>query len=221
MHQEGKQDFCFDAHIKIEKERINMSKFCSACEELKANAPHFVLNGITDRECESLQNNTGLNSSVPGNNCGDLNDMLGCLLGALHEKLPAYDICDIKDFIDQLMANLRNMQHAMICSDCGQWTQIGLIWQRIQQIENRLTSLENRVTNIEREMARQGDVLLTILNHLRNIGVWTPGNDASGGFVLGRGIAGGNINLFSGTRDGGHWIRTNGGQTENDLAGGV
>lgn len=74
---------------------------CQACEELKTTSPEFVLHGITDKECKSLQKNTGLNPKLPvlHNNCQDLNNMNDCLLGYLGEELTAVNMCDIKDFI--------------------------------------------------------------------------------------------------------------------------
>lgn len=101
-----------------------MADYCSACGALKEYAPNFVVNGITDKECNSLQNNTGLNPDleVLHNNCQDLNDLLDCLIGALHDKLPAYDVCDWKEYMDELMSNIYNIKKAIICSECGLWT---------------------------------------------------------------------------------------------------
>ncbi len=61
--------------------------------------------------------------------------------------------------------------------------------------------------------------LTKIINNLQASGAWQGGLD--GDFVPNRNIATGNINLFSNTTDGGHFIRTNNGSTENDLAGGI
>lgn len=61
--------------------------------------------------------------------------------------------------------------------------------------------------------------LTKIINNLQASGAWQGGLD--GDFVPNRNIATGNINLFSDTTDGRHFIRTNNGSTENDLAGGI
>ena len=42
-----------------------------------------------------------------------------------------------------------------------------------------------------------------------------------GDFVSGHGVASGNINFFGGTQDGGHYIRTNGSHTEDDVTAGI
>ena len=158
-----------------------MSKHCTACEELKQNAPHFILNGITERECESLQKDTGLNNELSDfrNNCEDLNEMLDCLVRALHEKLPAYDVCNIKDYIDQLMTNLYNLQKAMICSKCGQWKmlwhhdeQIRLLWTEIERVYQLLlrevARLDQRITDLEEHVRREIERVIGLINDLRS-----------------------------------------------------
>ena len=73
-------------------------------------------------------------------------------------------------------------------------------------------ALETKVNRIE-------SALNKIIANLENSGAWTGG--LTGGFNSGRNIATGNINIFGGTTDGNSFIRTNSGQTENDLAGGL
>lgn len=63
------------------------------------------------------------------------------------------------------------------------------------------------------------ETLLKIVSNLENSGAWAGG--LKGGFKEGRNIATGNINIFGGTPDGASFIRTNNGQSENDLAGGI
>ena len=75
-----------------------------------------------------------------------------------------------------------------------------------------IKALETKVDRIE-------SALTKIIANLKNSGAWTGG--LSGDFNSGRDIATGNINIFGGTTDGNSFIRTNSGQTENDLAGGL
>lgn len=72
---------------------------------------------------------------------------------------------------------------------------------------------------LEAENAKLKATLQKIIDNLQASGAWQGGLD--GDFVPNRNIATGNINLFGGTTDGGHFIRTNNGSTENDLAGGI
>lgn len=110
--------------------------YCDACNDLKDYAPGFMLNGVTEATCNSLIANTGLNPSlsVTHKNCEDLKDMADCLLGALVEKLPAYDECTLKDFIAQLAPNTYNAVYAIVCSQCG-------LWQRLEDLEELVDNL--------------------------------------------------------------------------------
>lgn len=109
---------------------------CSACEDLKTYAPDFVVNGITNATCKSLGNDTGLNPALNPrhNNCQDLQDMSDCLIGALGETLPSYDICDIKDYLGKLTNNLKSMFDALACNECGQWNMIWKLYNSVVSI---------------------------------------------------------------------------------------
>ena len=84
----------------------------------------------------------------------------------------------------------------------------------LDYLRNKLgiKALETKVNLLE-------SALNKIIANLENSGAWTGG--LTGGFNSGRNIATGNINIFGGTTDGNSFIRTNNGQTENDLAGGL
>ena len=84
----------------------------------------------------------------------------------------------------------------------------------LDYLRNKLgiKALETKVNLLE-------SALKKIIANLEESGAWTGG--LSGDFNSGRDIATGNINIFGGTADGNSFIRTNNGQTENDLAGGL
>ena len=84
----------------------------------------------------------------------------------------------------------------------------------LDYLRNKLgiKALETKVNLLE-------NALKKIIANLESSGAWTGG--LTGGFNNGRNIATGNINIFGGTTDGNSFIRTNSGQTENDLAGGL
>jgi hypothetical protein len=65
--------------------------------------------------------------------------------------------------------------------------------------------------------------LETLLGNLKTSGAWqqTGATIFEGKFYNGRNIATGNINVFGGTADGYHFIKTSNNLNENDLAGGV
>jgi len=190
---------------------------CSACASLKEYAPQVVRRGITKAVCESLRSNEGLNLTLQNHdNCEGLNDLLSCLIGNLHERLPSFGICDWREFMDELMRNLFVLQDAMICSECGQWDKLG-------EQDERLNNIENRLTHVER-------ILSAILAQMRVSGAWTTGSPSTvinltGAPSANVNLAAGNINLFSGANATGanptNFIRTRAGINNNDLAGGV
>lgn len=111
--------------------------YCDSCNNLTEYASNFMLNGINEATCNSLVANTGLNPNVSGavhENCEDLKDMADCLLGALVEKLPAYDECTLKDFVAQLTPNVYNMVYALVCSTCGLWTRLESLEEIVKAI---------------------------------------------------------------------------------------
>lgn len=106
--------------------------------------------------------------------------------------------------------------------------------REVQTLNDRITSevnrLDSKIDNLREEFetykqAQDGKTqaletaLMKLINNLEGSGAWSGG--LAGGLNSGRNLATGNINLFGGTADGSSFIRTNNGQTENDLAGGV
>lgn len=91
----------------------------------------------------------------------------------------------------------------------------------LQNIVSKLKNHEDRITALEKDTSGKDalDALKKLIQNLEDKGIWKGG--INGGFVDGMGIAGGNINLFGGKEDGAHWIRTNKGSTDDDLAGGI
>lgn len=95
---------------------------------------------------------------------------------------------------------------------------------QVNQIKQDLQDIKNQIQNIKNELAKHDRVLRKIIQSLINNGSWSApqGQDIlDGDFVGGHGVASGNINFFGGTQDGGHYIRTNGGHTEDDVTAGI
>ena len=107
---------------------------CAACEDLRQDAPNFVVNGIGDTEVASLKNNTGLNPSSGNDDCTDLNNMNDCLIGNMETEVDAYDVCDWKTFMKQFIPNVWSTFKGVISAICG-------IWERIISIEATQTDL--------------------------------------------------------------------------------
>lgn len=94
-------------------------KYCVPCNRLKEESSEFFENGVTEAVCQSLSNNTGFNAESGHNDCEDLKDANDCTIMSLVEQLPAYDVCEWKEFTEQFVANQYNMNEAMICTICG------------------------------------------------------------------------------------------------------
>lgn len=108
---------------------------CNACADLREFAPDFVVNGVTEAICESLQRNLGFNPNlvVPHSNCDDLHAANDCLVGRQVNELPAYDVCDWKQFMERFLPGLYEVIKGIICGDCGQWNRIYDLCTLLQQ----------------------------------------------------------------------------------------
>lgn len=107
---------------------------CSACNELRTEAPTFVTSGVTSGVCSSLKNDTGLSATNGHNNETDMTDAIDCLVGRMDDELEAYDACDWKDFMHKWIPNNHETLKAMLCSDSGQWSNIHDIWEQLNSI---------------------------------------------------------------------------------------
>ena len=87
-----------------------------------------------------------------------------------------------------------------------------------------IDDLQQQLNNVKNVQAKHDRVIRKIVQSLINNGSWSApqGQDIlDGDFIGGHGVASGNINFFGGTQDGGHYIRTNGGHTEDDVTAGI
>lgn len=87
-----------------------------------------------------------------------------------------------------------------------------------------IDDLQKQLNNVKNIQAKHDRVIRKIVQSLINNGSWSApqGQDIlDGDFISGHGVASGNINFFGGTQDGGHYIRTNGGHTEDDVTAGI
>lgn len=96
---------------------------CNACADLMADAPEFMSSGVTERVCNSLKNNTGLNPAldVLHDNCEDFDKMVDCLIGKKAIDMKSYSDCDWKKFTKDFIQNLYQYLKALNCSMCGSW----------------------------------------------------------------------------------------------------
>ncbi len=101
------------------------------------------------------------------------------------------------------------------------WQKINEILEQINQIWTKIDELQNTINNLQQqinELKANNEKLNKIIQNLTNSGAWNPNTND---FNSGRNIATGNINFFGGSTDGGSFIRTNNGSTENDVTAGI
>lgn len=95
--------------------------------------------------------------------------------------------------------------------------------EKVRELNERITNENNKLKQEIQTLKEQGSkseqALQKIITNLEQSGAWSGG--LTGGFTQGRNLATGNINIFGGMPDGNSFIRTNSGQSENDLAGGI
>lgn len=105
---------------------------CSACEDLRQNAPSLIVNGLGTTECTRLKNNTGVSGN--STDCADLEDMNDCFVGNMEAEVDAYDICDWKDFMKKFIPNVWTVLKGVICAICGLWTHLNDLADMLENI---------------------------------------------------------------------------------------
>lgn len=150
---------------------------CESCEELRQDAPNFVVNGLGDTEVSSLKNNTGLNPSSGNDDCEDLNNMNDCLVGNMKSEIDSYTVCNWKDYMKALVDNLWTMFKGIISAICGLWTQLSELWEQLMLVSyvgiytmyvdsNKVNSSGTQKKQILAfdSSVRQGNMPSTVLN---------------------------------------------------------
>lgn len=174
-------------------------------------------NGCNDCKCEPIDvelNNRNKTIAKFSDKLRILHDFT-CLfsltpcdqLGKITAKYVFYLWCYLKDVMKMLEKMLEQMDGYQEKLKAGDHI----------KIDGNTISATGLAT--EEDLAKTNQALKQIIDNLKASGAWQGGFD--GGLVNGRNIATGNINIFGGSPDGGSYIRTNSGQTENDLSGGV
>lgn len=120
---------------------------CSACDELREDAPNFVVNGLGSTEIASLKNDTGLSVSNGNNDCTDLNNMNDCLVGNMASEVAAYDVCEWKPFMEKYIPNEWTVNKGIISAVCGLWTNIHSLWTKVNCIYTNFSKLVNKLAS--------------------------------------------------------------------------
>lgn len=112
---------------------------CNACDNLRENAPEYVMNGTTNAICNSLKNDTGLNPNLSTlhTNAEDLHDINDCTIGRMAQEIEGYEICDWKEYMGKYVPNNYELLKAMICSQDGLWTNMHDLWDFAREVCNK------------------------------------------------------------------------------------
>lgn len=132
---------------------------CKACEDLDTYAPDFVIKGVTEQMCANLEANQGL-MNKGRKNCTDLHNANDCLIGGIAEKAPSYNSCNPNQMVEDLAKNTMHVLDMLICSDCGQWKQIELLWNAINDLLGKyddllalIKALQQAVSKLQQDMS--------------------------------------------------------------------
>ena len=134
---------------------------CSACNDLREDAPNLIVNGLGETECTSLKNNTGLNPSNANDDCTDLENLNDCLVGNMEQEIDAYDVCEWKEFMKQFIPNVWTVFKGIICSMCGLWTRVENLCRQLKRASfiGIMTLYTDSATN---ESTGSGDDVKTV-----------------------------------------------------------
>lgn len=187
-------------------------------------------NGCNDCNCEPIEIKDKTTTIRDFSDKLRVLNEFGCLisitpcsqLGKIVAKYSFYLWCYLKDVLRLLENMLDRMDHFLTKEEAEK------LYQRKLKAGNGITIDGDTISAESVDVsgfARQSDLeqtnqaLMKIIANLKASGAWQ--GDLNGSFVNNRNIATGNINIFGGGTDSSSFIRTNNGQTENDLAGGV
>lgn len=187
-------------------------------------------NGCNDCNCEPIEIKDKTTTIRDFSDKLRVLNEFGCLisitpcsqLGKIVAKYSFYLWCYLKDVLRILENMLDRMDHFLTKEEAEK------LYQRKLKAGNGITIDGDTISAESVDVsgfARQSDLeqtnqaLMKIIANLKASGAWQ--GDINGSFVNNRNIATGNINIFGGGTDSSSFIRTNNGQTENDLAGGV
>ena len=187
-------------------------------------------NGCNDCKCEPIEIKDKTTTIRDFSDKLRVLNEFGCLisitpcsqLGKIVAKYSFYLWCYLKDVLRLLENMLDRMDHFLTKEEAEK------LYQRKLKAGNGITIDGDTISAESVDVSgfvRQSDLeqtnqaLMKIIANLKASGAWQ--GDLNGSFVNNRNIATGNINIFGGGTDSSSFIRTDNGQTENDLAGGV
>lgn len=129
------------------------------------------------------------------NACANLHDMNDTKLAGAARVIADTPFCDYPRVLPKILYGIWCLMRNNLAQMCWMLTQLEGVYKALEKL----------------------------LKNLKASGAWVQTGPTifDGDLAPDRNIATGNINVFGGTPDGPHFIRTNSGSTEDDLAGGI
>lgn len=166
--------------------------------------------GVDTCNCRKLNTSPTNDSHV----CNDMEDIVDEYESQWACDVAEFPVCTPQDVLGILSTIIANSA----CVDTNLVSWICALLTRIKDLEMEVDELNNRVKALEDNQKCLLHAMHTIVDSLNASGAITSNDICNFAFKPNMGIASGNINLFGGAADGTHWIRTNGGSSENDLS---
>ncbi|MBO0459560.1 hypothetical protein JZO77_22745 [Enterococcus hulanensis] len=148
-------------------------------EKIRNGDEDFCFIEITNKICESLQNDEGINPSVKHSNtdCEDLSSLNDLASAKLHNALMVLNLCDVDEYkcwLDSLISWQWNIDKATICAICGLWKNIHDLWADLEKIWQNINELWIAINKINQQIEIINQQISNILNEISKL--W---NDSS------------------------------------------
>lgn len=130
---------------------LNAMNVDGPLDEIRNGDDDFCFNEITNKICENLQNDEGINPSATHSNtdCDDLTALNDLATGSLHNALMTLNMCDVdayKCWLDNLLSWQWNVDKGIICAICGLWTNVHNLWDKIDNLQDKINQIQQSVT---------------------------------------------------------------------------
>ncbi len=120
-------------------------------EKIRNGDEDFCFIEITNKICESLQNDEGINPSAAHSNtdCDDLNSLNDLAAAKLHNALMVLDMCDVDEYkcwLDSLLSWQWNVDKGIVCAICGLWTNVHNLWDKVENLQDQINQIQQSIT---------------------------------------------------------------------------
>ena len=143
-------------------------------EKIRNGDEDFCFVEITNKICESLMNDEGINPSLKHSNsdCDDLSALNDLATGNLHNALMVLNMCDVDEYkcwLDSLLSWQWNVDKATICAVCGLWKNIHDLWADLDKIWQNINDIWIAIRNINQQIENIQNEIIKLWNDSKSI----------------------------------------------------